>query len=1325
MTTICGTRLLALVLFSSCTFAGPSVWEELDIVPMPKEIRLTRVNRPLAGAAIVLMPGACKQARIGAEWINAALAKRGARPLPIGTAAPEGRTPIVVATRPNTAPAHERGYCIKPSKERIELLGRDAIGTLYACVTFAELLAKQDGRVVWREAVVRDWPDYILCPLSGSRAGSSTIPEIHDLVSKARNGASSLTFRKRYLAALQAHYDRLLRWKVGYLQYSFYFKWMQRTPPASQALIREAIEYGKDRGIGAMIYAEHPFVALVSKHPEVGRPCLPAGRYPVWIRCWSMDKLRRETAADLAAMVQALGITDVGFHDTDTGGFENPTRWNERCERCRQRWGDDYVSAVVHKHRIYYDALKRAAPDVRVHFTFYPYGIYVLVHDACVRALTAKYGGGPAVEERARQLTAKYETFWRRLSKEIPQDATFCIRETTPDVVQRFREIIGPKRGVFIWYGFPGKTWKPFLSEGPRWAGTFYASPRDVMYSQPRGEVFAPLQGLAVREYSWNTRAPGASGWAGRPGAEQVAHGEPQGDIFRLVYPHVIRNLFGREAAPAITTALMQNMDPWQIFERIRGNDANVLTNSKRVAEQAAMAERGARALDELWAKRQATGGQLGMDDFAFRRFVYLREVYHSCTWWAKARAANMRARERAKAQDVAGAEAEIARGLALVEQAKADFAKLAAERPDDPILQTRGRNKWADGWRAFMPGWDVDMAPLVKRLKQTRKELKELGSLGAAPKEIVELLDNRRLLRAVRTASKIALDGRLNEAAWARAYPIESFFVHQRGVAVARAHTRARLLYDDANLYVGFTCWSPGDEPAASDGVEVFLMPPDLRGDYVHFMVDSTGKVRHQRCRLEPRGEVKFWRKDYEWRCEGLEAKAATQGARWELEMRIPIASLGATQARSRWYANLCRSCATAGGEAENSSTQPQTAADFHDVKGFRQIVWAGKQGYEPSATIEVAGMKTAVRTLDDRIATVADLRVDVQASQVLHNVVLAAEAYGPKGKLQARKDLLRSRRVFYRWRPEEQRSVAFEEQCAAGGIRLVLRSDEGEWQRWVRFGGWVGAPKVGSVFAPGDAARPSPSLRGAAYFPAAVVVERGKEPARLFRSRTGTVEFWLKPSWPGDWPPPGQKSEYRQARRAFLHFGVMRRQHPRNTNQSSLSLIHMDAYGSMVASITSRNYVNWSCAFKVHGAGWRVGVWRHVAVVWDADAAPADWLRVYVDGKRASGPCRVSKPERLGEDKSVRLEADSPYVVQVGSLNTGRCPAQACIDDLRISRTPRYVADFDPPRRGLAVDRDTSALFRFDDTLVGEGVTEAGKRYQVEARAGVLEYH
>ena len=356
---VSGLLVMALILGSAgpapsaTSIPSPSnaLWAELDIVPMPKRLRLTGKETVLdgtGGTALVVGTKPCRQTEIGVDWINRKLAERASSPLPVlkeGRTAPNGLS-IVIGTRGDNelidraaatglldiGPGNpgKRGYEIRIARDGtlIYLAGADPVGALYACVTFAELIVKKRGAVVWRQAEVRDWPDFLHVPLGGM-TGNTQAPEIGEFLYALKDVAPTPALRERYLKAYRAHFDRLLRWKISYLNYSGMSKYFRDSPPAaSLALIREGIQYGKERGIGALVYGGKPFVGQAKDHPDVPIRCLALKKG--WIRCWSMDDVRRQTAARFAGFVKAAGFTDVGFHDTDTGGYTNPARWNAR-----------------------------------------------------------------------------------------------------------------------------------------------------------------------------------------------------------------------------------------------------------------------------------------------------------------------------------------------------------------------------------------------------------------------------------------------------------------------------------------------------------------------------------------------------------------------------------------------------------------------------------------------------------------------------------------------------------------------------------------------------------------------------------------------------------------------------------------------------------------------------------------------------------------------------------------------------------------------------------------------------------------------------------
>jgi len=137
-----------------------------------------------------------------------------------------------------------------------------------------------------------------------------------------------------------------------------------------------------------------------------------------------------------------------------------------------------------------------------------------------------------------------------------------------------------------------------------------------------------------------------------------------------------------------------------------------------------------------------------------------------------------------------------------------------------------------------------------------------------------------------------------------------------------------------------------------------------------------------------------------------------------------------------------------------------------------------------------------------------------------------------------------------------------------------------------------------------------------------------------------------------------------------------------------------------------------------------WIAGRWRHIAFVWDAAADRRDCVRVYIDGKRAAGLSLTINQERLAERQTVQLGPTRAQSFQLGAMSSGWSPADAAVDELRISRVVRYREDFTPPRK-LTLDKATTVLFHFDGELTGEGLAEDGTAYTLMATPGVVAYH
>jgi len=1062
-----------LLVFStaSARSVDPRVWTKLDIIPMPKEIRLTDWDVTLSPDKVALVVGQnkCRQSEIGAEWINKQLAGLGAAALSVhaGERTPLRELTIIIGT-PEDSPLvaqavrdgvvnvgdknpGERGYEIRrsPDGRRVYLAGADPIGALYACVTFGELIERRGDAVIWRAAEVRDWPDGIYIHMGDYAVGDTVMPELAAVSIGWRTNEITEEQRRAYLAAHREHYDRLLRWKVTLHGHSIYLKGDRYRPSKAMDLIREGIAYGRERGIGALVYAEFPFVGRKHHYPKLWErmPKPFKGVYQEWVRSWGMDDARRETAEHLAKHLARVGITHVGFHDTDTGSYISPCQWNERSDEDRERWGDDFAAATAHKARIYYDALKKENPDIQVIFTQYPYTVTIL-DPAYARQRYIRRRYGEKTDEVVGRLRDKTVRFWKGLHEQLPLDVALSIREESGEAVRRFRELT-PGRPVFTWNAVNGSvTWNRIFGPGPAWAGLFCHHPHDIVDCRA-ADIFAPLNSLAVREYWWSKDTPGAAGFR-----QQL---DPDSEIFTLVLPRICRNLFGSDAGPDLAQALAPRKQegqpwwnmyvvPWHVctredtVTRIDPRLSSYAKTSTMMAWQAQMAEDGAAISDRVWARCLRTDSRLGMSAYAFRRFVSLREIYHGCKWMAAIRTSELLANEQQKTAPTA-ALAAVEEGRAMVEQAREALAQLVRERPDDPVLQ-RDDHRYFSGrmWRAFMAD-KMTFNGAEKRLRAMHAKLTDSVPL---PNETLRALTTERLVRVLSTAEPVLVDGRIEETAWRGAHPTETLFVEGQAAQVAKAHTRLRLLRRGDDLLAAIQCWAPPDQPLSdADAVELWLR----RGK----AADEGLCLRWTAAGLAP---------------ERVSSRVRKDVARWDVEARIPLSLLSrANETGATLMANLRRSCPLAAG-VERSRLLPYDASD-----SLTPARWTSDP-FKPEAQIGCERATQGVQTLADGVVTRVSLYgLHIQGNLVLHDAVLEAEgqdsagrtqrlvlrAEGEKGKVTGqRAELCRVKCLYYRYEEplDRQRALLFDSIVTEAAVRLRLTAKEGAFEEILRLG-------------------------------------------------------------------------------------------------------------------------------------------------------------------------------------------------------------------------------------------------------------------------------
>jgi hypothetical protein len=167
--------------------------------------------------------------------------------------------------------------------------------------------------------------------------------------------------------------------------------------------------------------------------------------------------------------------------------------------------------------------------------------------------------------------------------------------------------------------------------------------------------------------------------------------------------------------------------------------------------------------------------------------------------------------------------------------------------------------------------------------------------------------------LRVSRIAGGLRLDGRLDEAAWEAAVPLDEFTQRDPAEgAPASFRTVVRIIAADDALWVGIEAFDP--DPAAirrvqrrrdadlstDDLVSVMLSPMEDRRSGVIFTVNPAGAMYDAEI-LTFESENSAW--DGVW-----DARAAVTDRGWVAELRIPWTSLRYRAEATTWGANVRR---------------------------------------------------------------------------------------------------------------------------------------------------------------------------------------------------------------------------------------------------------------------------------------------------------------------------------------------------------------------------------------------------------------------------------
>jgi hypothetical protein len=218
-----------------------------------------------------------------------------------------------------------------------------------------------------------------------------------------------------------------------------------------------------------------------------------------------------------------------------------------------------------------------------------------------------------------------------------------------------------------------------------------------------------------------------------------------------------------------------------------------------------------------------------------------------------------------------------------------------------------------------------------------------------------------RAATRAVRAApaTGMRIDGRLDEAAWAAAGVADGFTEsYPNPRAPARARTEARILFDEAAVYVGVRMYD-----ARPDSIAAQLARRDAGGiysDWVHVVLDTYHDRRTGfRFSVNPRGVQKdvfhFDDGDEDLSWDAVwQVSTQVDSAGWTAEYRIPLSQLrygrGEPAAGRVWGVQVMRDVAR---RDERTSWSPWTRADGGFVSRFGELT--GLDGLRTPRRLEI----------------------------------------------------------------------------------------------------------------------------------------------------------------------------------------------------------------------------------------------------------------------------------------------------------------------------------------------------------------------------------
>jgi hypothetical protein len=231
------------------------------------------------------------------------------------------------------------------------------------------------------------------------------------------------------------------------------------------------------------------------------------------------------------------------------------------------------------------------------------------------------------------------------------------------------------------------------------------------------------------------------------------------------------------------------------------------------------------------------------------------------------------------------------------------------------------------------------------------------LAALAASPLAAAEI-------KAVRVAQGPKIDGALDDPIWQSAVPITEFHMFEPTAGAAPTEkTELRILYDDANLYLGVMCFDsePGKIAAntlahdAAGGTQMTMgysygALPTVSDDLIRVLIDPFQDKRTAYVfyvnPLGARSEGLVYAGSPSLNWDGIwDARSRILKNGWSAEMRIPFKSISFKPGLAAWGLNVERVIARkqetirlSGTNRDSNFNNPMEAASLEGIEGVKQ---------------------------------------------------------------------------------------------------------------------------------------------------------------------------------------------------------------------------------------------------------------------------------------------------------------------------------------------------------------------------------------------------